>query len=258
MAKKKKLSNEELDRAVQKVRDRYNDYIIRFMKSPGMKEDFEFRYAQARRVNADIPSFLHAEITVLQELIRREENKAVKRTAPGKKTKGPDFADKIMEQHRKMIEKYPDLDLPENGSFEMKKLFGMFRYFDARYWSDVLKLMRESKSIIGYGTRTQLEAQENALCVPLRNNTPSVLQRYFLLLDASEPDWYAIEKEQKNCILTSAFFLHRTVKICTRCLEKGELEEDLKKRVENVLNFLHSVLTDFRLHDLKPSDLEEF
>lgn len=257
MGKKNKLTAEEIDRAVQKVRAQYNDYIIRYMKHPSVKDDFEFRYAQARRINADILTFLHAEITSLKELISREEQKLERKTALPKKKKGPDFADRIMEQHRQQIEKYPDLELPGNASYEMRKLFGMLKAFDAEHWSDILKLLREIKSLVGYGTRTQLESQEAELCVPLRNTTPAVLHRYCLLLESANPDWYAIEKEQKQCILTAAFFLHRAVKICEVGLKQGELEEETEKRVENVLIFLHSVLTDFRLQDLKPADLEE-
>jgi hypothetical protein len=243
---------------VRKVRDRYNDYIIRYMKPPSVKEDFEFRYAQVRRINADISSFLHAEISALKELIQREEQRLLQKTAPRKKEKGPDFADRIMEQHRKQIEKYPDLELPANASFEIRKLFGMLKAFDAEYWTDVLKLMREIKAVVGYGARTRLEALEADLCVPLRNTVPAALHRYCLLVDSPDPDWYAVEKEQKNCILAAAFFLHRAVNICEAGLKMGELEEEMQKRVENVLIFLHSVLTDFRLRDLKPADLEEF
>ncbi len=110
MGKKKKLSTDEIGRAVQKVRAQYNDYIIRYTKPPSIKDDFEFRYAQAKRIHADIPSFLHAEISVLNELVQREEQKKRQKPAKTEKKKGPDFADRIMEQHRQQIEKYPDLD----------------------------------------------------------------------------------------------------------------------------------------------------
>lgn len=257
MGKKKKLTASEIERAVQKVRARYNDYIIRYTKSPSIKDDFEFRYAQARRINADIPSFLQAEISVLQELIQREDRKQTRKPGPREKKKGPDFADRIMEQHRKQIEKYPDLDLPGHASYEIRKLYGMLREFDRSYWADILSLMREIKSVVGYGLRTKLEAQEADVCVPLRNETPAALQRYCILLESPDPNWHGIEKEQHNCILSAAFFLHRAVKICEIGIKEGELREDMKKRVENVLKFLHSVLTDFRLRDLKPNDLEE-
>jgi len=258
VAKKKKLSESEVERAIQKVRGLYNDYIIRYEKSPSIKEDFEFRLGQQRRIDGDMAVFLHAEVSVVKELEARETRKrSVASGPPNKGKKGPDFADKIMEQHREQIKKYPDIDLPEGSVYEMRKLFGMFQLFDRTCWPLVLKVFRQLKAVIGYGIRTALENTEGEFCIVRRETWPPAVDHYCVLLTAVSPDWGAIEREQQHCIREAAFFLHRILRVCETGLKLGELDEETAAGVENVLKFLHSVITDFRLHDLKPNNLKE-
>lgn len=258
MGKKKKLTDSEINKAIRKVRDLYNDYIIRYEKSPSIKEEFEFRLGQAQRIEADMATFLHAEVSVVYQLAAREQQKRQSKGKPRPEKKGPDFADRIMEQHREQIAKYPELDLPDGAAYEIRKLFGMFEQFDRKYWPDILKLLREVKSEFGYGIRMSLETHEAELCLIRRDPWPPVLNHYCILLTSVSKNWDTIEKEQQNCIKTAAFFIHRLVRICEIGLKQDELKEETQQGVENVLNFLHSVLTDFRLHDLKPNDLKEF
>jgi hypothetical protein len=72
VGKNKKLTDSEIDLATQKVRRLYNDYIIRYEKPPSVREDFEFRLGQMKRIEGNITVFLHAEISALTELISRE------------------------------------------------------------------------------------------------------------------------------------------------------------------------------------------
>ena len=264
MAKKGKLSPEEIEQAVRAIRDRYNDYIIRYTKPPSVKKGFEDRYFQARKMNIDLTNFLYAEMSVIRELAEREERK--KETAQvrsdikekqEKKKKEKDFADKIIEEHRKRIEKYPELELPLAASFEIKKLFGMFRQFDREHWPYLSALFRNAHNTVSYETRDLLENSETELALVRGDGLPPVLHRYRLLLTARPKDWSQLEVEEKNLVLGAAFFLHRVDMVASKVLKQEEVAEEKREGVEKSLDFLHSVVADFRLSDLKPQGLEE-
>jgi hypothetical protein len=263
MGRKGKLTNEEISRALEKIRQRYCDYIVNYMKPPSVREDFESRYLHALRTRADMTFFLHTEFSILEELIRREEEKRSQRLETekekkqGGQNKKPDFADKIIEQHRKQIEKYPEIELPGPESYELRKLFGMLIDFDREHWPLVSSVLRDFQNLFSYGLRNRLESEENELALVRSDGIPPVLHRYTILISMSPKDWKAVELEQNKCVLAAAFFLHRVKRVCERMLETGTLEEDRKKSVEKILDFLHSVINDFRLKDLKPQELEE-
>ncbi len=264
MAKKGKLTPEEIERTVQAIRDRYNDYIIRYTKPPSVKKGFEDRFFQARRMNIDLTNFLFAELNMIKELISREEEKKesaqVRNEIQEKREKQKaekSFADKILEQNRERIAKYPEIDLPLSSSYEIKKLFGMLRQFDKDYWPDFSALFRTARNSISFEVRSLLETTEAELALGRGDGLPPVLHRYRLLLSSKPKDWKRIEIEEKNCILNVAFFLHRVRAATEKVLKADEVAEERRKGVEKSLDFLHSVLTDFRLKDLKPQGLEE-
>ncbi len=263
MGKKSRLTNEEISRALEKIRKRYNDYIINYMKSPLVREDFESRYLQALRDRMEMSLFLHTEFTVVEELLRREEKKRLQNLeAPANKSKQEknrklDFADKIIEQHRKQIEKYPEIELPGPETYEIRKLFGMLKEFDRDYWPVVTSALRDFPHLFSYGLRSRLENEENELALVRGDGVPPILHRYTILCSMSPKDWKAIELEHNKCVLAAALFLHKGKRVCEKMLETGNVEEEKKKGVEKILDFLHSVIKDFRLKDLKPQGLEE-
>ena len=68
--KRKRLTDSEIRSAVDKIRKRYGDYMVQFLKGRTALDSFEDRYIQAMRARLDLALFLHAEMTVVEELIK--------------------------------------------------------------------------------------------------------------------------------------------------------------------------------------------
>ena len=118
--KNKSLTAQEIQNAVEKIRKGYDDYIIRYIKPPRLRQGFENRYWEALQSRVDISAFLKAEIEVLQELMAKEEERKSVEDAkkiqkenivPEKKN----FADRIIEELKGRIIEYPDAPLPQIG-----------------------------------------------------------------------------------------------------------------------------------------------
>ncbi|RPJ05427.1 MAG: hypothetical protein EHM28_12150, partial [Spirochaetaceae bacterium] len=93
----RKLSPEEISRTVAKIREKYGEYHYKYFKSTTHKSNFEDRYVQALKRGVDISSFLLAEISAIEELITREEEKVLSRRINVKSGPEKSFADQIIE-----------------------------------------------------------------------------------------------------------------------------------------------------------------
>lgn len=261
MMKKKKLTSEEITAAIERIRSLYNDYIIRYSKPFSVKTGFEDRYRDALRSRIDLDGFLYAEFSVIRQLIQREEDRASAASEPVPRgedvTQKVSFADRILEENRRRIEHYPELSLSADASPEIKKFFGALAEFDKRYWGTVSELLRRPAFSVLYETRNHLETEAEELCVPRRDPYPPVLSTYCRYLERFPRDWDALEREGQRCILRGSFFLHRIAVFLRDATEKEFLEEEEKKRVETIYDSVHSIISDFRLHDLKPRFMEE-
>ena len=261
MMKKKKLTPEETAAAIERIRSLYNDYIIRYSKPFSVKNGFEERYRDALKSRIDLDGFLFAEFSVIRQLLQREEDRAAASAEPPPPrddvTRKVGFADRIMEENRKRIEHYPELSLGSDASSDVEKLFGALAEFDKRYWGTVSELLRRPAFSVLYETRNHLEAEAEELCVPRRDPYPPVLSTYCRYLERFPRDWDALEREGQRCILRGSFFLHRIALFLKDVANKEFIEEEEKKRVETIYDSVHSIISDFRLHDLKPRFMEE-
>src|SRR5512142_2133794 len=105
-----KLTPGEITRTVAKIRDRYELYHSRFLKSWKLKGAFEDRYLQALRARVDISAFLLAELSAGGEMEGREPRQG--------------FADRVLEEQRARILKYPLVDFHPDVREEVRRLVG--------------------------------------------------------------------------------------------------------------------------------------
>lgn len=262
--KKKPLTQEEVDRTVEKIRQRYRDYMIEFTKNPRCMKAFEDRYFDARKYQMDMETFLYAEFSVIEELVRREQeerekafektmgngNKAkTKQQAQG--TKKPGFADKIIEEYQKRIAGYDDGFDSNNASLEMKKLIGAMKKLEQEYWSSAEPFIRHALGKKG-------EDMLRSLDYTLHNYTergkavPKALSQYEILLRSGTSSLYKSEREEKRIILDVAYFLHKLVGTTSEALKIISEGNEERKTVEKCYDFVHTIITDFRLKDLNP------
>ncbi|MBN1685892.1 MAG: hypothetical protein JW852_04510 [Spirochaetales bacterium] len=254
--KRKRLSDSEIRSAVDKIRKRYGDYMVQFMKERSALDSFEERYIQAMRARLELALFLHAEMTAVEELIKKEqdrinaeEQKALR--AKVQKEESKSYADRILEENRRRIVKYPPLQIHADASEEVERLFGCLITLERQYWPDVEKYMRSAYTASVLSPRMRLEQRIIGLCRPTADGLPPRLSRYRSLFDWVPRNGLEIEKEGKKCLLEAAFFLHDLSDVLKEMKESGNLQSYEQKNVDNLLGYVHTLLEDFRLKDLK-------
>lgn len=267
MQKNKKLSESEIDTAIQNIRKLYDDYIIQYMKGIKVKNDFEERYLHALRHRMDLSAFVRTEREVIRDMAKREEEriqlqyrKAQRQGARLRTSKAEDskesFADRILAENRERIEKYPDLSIHEDASFELKKLFGTLNQLDREYWPLFERVLKGMYPSLYSGPRVLIESRMIELCRPSTSGVPPRLMSYQTELSKFPRSYTAIDREEKQCILSAAFLLHLISSECEKVLSAQDIKPDERADVEKVSAFVHTVIEDFRLKDLKEDTKE--
>ncbi len=67
----KKLTPTEISEVIAKIRKKYDEYVSAYYKPKSLKEAFERRYIGALRSGVDVSTFLLAEISAIEELIKK-------------------------------------------------------------------------------------------------------------------------------------------------------------------------------------------
>jgi len=256
--KARPLSEEEVEQAIRKIRSLYDDYIITFTKPFRLKNEFEDRYFEARKSRIDLTRFVLAELEVIRQLKKQEEEKILvaeeKRFKKRSKPKPTvSLADRVLEQQRQQIEKYPDLPMDDRASYEIKKLFGALDAFEKEYWPPFETLLRHIYPSYYANPRIELEPRIYALC-PGAGNSPPIISRYEALLIRIPRSINDVEWEEKRLVLEAAFLLHALVGVIDK-LPMDDRTDEERTIVEKTREYVHILITDFRLKDLKPANL---
>jgi len=255
--KRKKLTWDEIEIVLDKIRQKYYDYIIEYMKPLSAGYGFEERYLQALKKRVDMETFLMAEISVIQELTEREEKKRRRemedaddkkgRIASGKKE---DFADRMLKEFAKRLEKYPSLQFHEEASSEMQALCGVMDQFEREHLFDAEKYIRKYNPPV-YLRQLQQQIVEISNYTPYgTNKVPKNFSRYTTYLEKRPKIFEEIEMEEKRVLYHAAGLLHYMNGQLDLVQKNDELEQEERKVVEKIANFIHNVLSDFRLKDL--------
>lgn len=256
--KDKPLTDEEIERAVRKIRKLYDDYIITYTKPFRLKNGFEDRYFQARKSRIDLTRFVFAELEVVRRLkqqaqdkLTSEEDRLFKRRTGVKRSL--DLADRVIERHRKQIEKYPELPMDARASNEIKKLFGALDNLERQFWPPFESLLRRIYPSLYANPRVELEPRIYALC-PGAGSSPPILGRYEALLLRIPRSQTDVEWEEKHLLIEAAFLLHGFLTVIGE-LPLDECTDEEREMVEKLREYVHTLITDFRFTDLKPTNL---
>ena len=60
-----------------------------------------------------------------------------------------------------------------------------------------------------------------------------------------------VEKEEKSCLLDAAFFLHDLLGVLDEMKKSPNLVGGEKEAVDKMLGYVHTLIDDFRLKDLR-------
>jgi hypothetical protein len=248
----RKLTPGEITEVVEKIRKRYDEYVSKFFKPRSLREAFEGRYIHALRARADISSFLLAEISAVEELIKREEERITLGPVRVEGAKGPSHADRILEENRKRIEKYPDVPFHKDAGEEVRRLLGALDTLAQDHWPELAGALRSTGWSMTSLDMLNLDSQLRYLSSMDREEVPQFLGRVVAQLKKFPRNYAAIDREEKEYILEAAFFLNELFSIIERVKRVyTDLPAADIATLDAVLAFVWGVITDFRLKDFK-------
>ena len=250
------MTDSETREAVEKIRGEYSEYMTRFGKPRDALDAFEDRYIDSLRVRMDLALFLHAERNVVDQLIAQEderlEKERQKQQAQSKeKVEKLSATDKIIEELKQRIGKYPKLFINNDASNEVSRLFGALGVIDREFWTDLEKYLRKTYVSLYSNPRGRIEEKILQLCRPGVDNIPPRLIRYTHLFDRFPRDYLEIEKEEKRSILDSAFFLFDLQDVLKKVKSGEMLSVSEIMAVEKMEVYVDDIIQDFRLKEFK-------
>jgi len=264
--KKKKLSHIEVEAAVNGIRKKYNDLIVEYMKPKVIKDSFEDRYIGALRARVDMGNFIYTEILVVSNLIKIEKDKRQKieinknkRLIASKKLRdnNKSIADRVFDENRDKIRKYQGIGLDDSDAFEINKIYGAMKFFELNHWPIMEKILRRIYPSRYTGPRVSIENRLFEITITGPDGFPPGLIKLRTMLNRSPRGYASLERETQRCILDVSFLLHDISDELPIILEDETLKKEEKEALEETIKYVHTVLEDFRLMDLKESKLKE-
>lgn len=254
--RQKGLSHKEIDSALDKIRERYNYYIINFFKDISLKSAFEDRYISALTSGMDMELFIRDELADVEKYIQSEKNEPEEIIHYKDGIRPPDpepvgFADRVIDDMKKRISIYPKLDIHIHASDEVARIYGAMDIFYERHWSSFLSFFEKNFPAKRKKTIPRLEDDLYALTSSGKKRLPKKLEKYYSLL-TSDDSYHHDEaaREVQVCIKYCAFFLHRIDKEITEAFKEGYQNEILI----DVQKYVKQVISDFRIHDIKSQE----
>ncbi|MBN2532243.1 MAG: hypothetical protein JXB88_05095 [Spirochaetales bacterium] len=247
----KKLSAQEISEVIAKIRSKYDFYCKTFYKPSRLKQEFENRYRDALKQGFDVSNFLLAEISVIEELVKKEEDK-IAQSKPVQEKPKEDFADRIILENLKKIEKYPTVHIHKDSSEEIRRLVGGLKKIYDIHIPELHSLFRKLDSNPNFKYMEVYESRLRILADVGKGLVPAQLTRFYAYLNKFPRDYRAIDWEEKQYILESSFLLHDLHNTLMNILEETPgLSPDLKDNLKNIIDYINSMIEDFRLKDLK-------
>jgi hypothetical protein len=248
-----KLTPNEISRAVEKIRRRYDEYIYKYFKPRTIKNAFEDRYIEAIKASTDISNFLMAEISAVEELIRREEERVgsgqAEEPAPESVT---ERVERMVEENLASMRKYPEVPFHPVASEELRRLLGAMCRLEEKHWEVLTTCLRNTAYYRSSLTMLNLEGKLRHLAARGSDGVPSGLSRYLYHANRFPRDYLAIDREEKEYILESAFLLHDLGEILERVdANYPQLEEGSRSGLREIQAFIQGIIRDFRLKEFK-------
>jgi hypothetical protein len=248
----RKLTPGEISSSVEKIRRRYDEYISKFFKPKSLREAFERRYISALRAGTDVSSFLLAEISAIEELVQREEQRVLAGPLRPAGKKDPSIADRVVEENLKRMGKYPESRFHNDAGEEVRRLVGALSTLERERWPELSSALRDTMYSMNSAEMLSLDSQLRFLASSNREEVPPVLNRLVTQLRSFPRNYAAIEREEKQYILEAAFFLNDLFTALERVKRVyTDLGSEDKRILESNLVYIWEVIGDFRLKDLK-------
>ncbi len=248
----RKLTPGEITGAVEKIRKKYDTYVSKFFKPRTLKEAFEERYIRALRSGVDISSFLLAEISAIEELIDREEKRIAQEPVKPDPQKQQSFADRVLEENRQRIIKYPDIPFHNDASEETRRLLGALSDLLRERWQGIGEALRNTMYSMSSSEMLALDSQLRSLASADKNEPPQFLIRLVAQLRKFPRNHAAIERDEKEYVLEAAFFLNDLFVVLERVKRVyTDLAAEARQAIDDNLLHVWEIISDFRVKDFK-------
>jgi hypothetical protein len=248
----RKLTPGEITSTVEKIRRKYDEYVSKYFKRKSLRAAFETRYMRALRAKVDVSSFLLAEISAIQELIAREEQRVQSNPARTPEEKETSFADKVLEANRERIEKYRDVAFHPDAGEEVRRLAGALSDLGGGPWQDLVPALQDTMYAMSSSEMIALDSKLRHLSSSGGQDAPSSLSRLIVQLHKFPRHYPSIDREEKEYILEAAFFLHDLTQVLERVKRVyTEMLPERRRVVEDTAARVWGIISDFRLKDLK-------
>lgn len=251
---KQKLKKNEIESALSKIRAEYDKYIVTYHKPATLKEAFERRYKNAQIESMDMTRFLSEEIAAVQSIFTHQDKMDKERKAETEQVrlkemrKGqPDFADRVLEKLKNKMLAYPSLNFHKEASYEITHLYGAMREFEKCHWPPLDRFIRDNGSWALRGEKKDFNTELWRFVPSGDGSVPLILERYFLMLNATDVPLKEISIEAQQCIKQAAFLLNDIIWSCNQIIRKGIDGSNIEKN----LKFVQNIIDDFRIKDLK-------
>ena len=251
---KSRKHNDEIGRAVDKLKGLYSKYAGLYSARLFNLKGFEKRYREALENKINLNSFLHAEILAFEELKRRVEQKIEEKTSPPPSTERTysDIADRIIEENLDRIRKYRAIDFHPDAEEEAARLLGAATdfYYDAWHKATVILKrlgIRETADFV-----EKLEADFSYYIVPVRGQYSRAVDDYMLVLSRKRPK--DNERAAVNFIKYGGILLNNCMRLFNDGLNFMQGKKEYDDQVRELSGYRESltvVIEDFRLSDIR-------
>lgn len=263
------LTGKEIDSLILKIRNQYRENAQEYSEKWFSLSAFEERLDLALKSKMDMESFLLAEVSNLEKIKERFQEKQ-------KKSQFQSKLDTIAEERHQKIENYPEGEIHPRASEELSRFYGAMGHCFRLYLPALNLVLR------GFEEEEQLFRLERELAMiakPQGKNPPPRIEDHQALLNTPGIPDIEIEKNRNRILMDGAFVLHDLVSMTDRLIayrhqlwdepvllehshaEKEDLQE-MKELFEgktgygiflDAREFCQDVLDNFRLGAFKRS-----
>jgi hypothetical protein len=272
-----KLNGAEINLALRKIRSKYDKLVREYKKSRVLGDAFEDRYLNVLRKKNDVSVFLLAEIEAVEVLLQKEElkSKEVKIEKIEKKEEKESFADKVFEENRKKIIKYPRIELGTDADEEVERLLGAVRLLINDYYPAVNYIYKERRHTFEGENFNQIYHRLVSQ-YDYKDDAP-IARQYFAALTRQPRDFKKMDYEHRFIMQETAFLLNEIFDAIELIVKKNSLPQPDNKislskndrgnietlffenfnqltfneAILKVQGFINNLLNDFRLKGIK-------
>ena len=251
MGKGRGFKKAEVIQAIDDLRTRYENLIFDNALNPALIESFNDRFRHAASAGRDPFRFLdeeQAEFKSLeQKTLAKAQTDSIRDEARRRRIAGESFADKVLDEYRKRIDHYPEVQIHPDADPEVAKLYGALNLLDRNHWSAILAFLRRAYPRAGQIDRMSIEQRFWRFVSTRSDRLPEELENYRRALAAPSATKKDRIREAQEAVKSAAFFLHELLDVC----EDAHRQTDRGDDVERAIAFILSVIADFRIKDLK-------